>query len=262
MWRTRAGDGAGRGCLRRWRARLPRNRWVRLWLGCLGLLLFLCLLAILFYDLRPRAAPAAGMAAEGPLTLVIDPGHGGMDGGAVAADGTLESGVNLSIAFRMYDLAGLLGLPAVLTRSAAELNYPAEADTVRAKKVWDQKTRAALIASVKNGVLVSVHQNRFPDPRPSGPQVLYGPAPGSKALGERAQANLAAALDPGSRRVAAPAGEDIYLMKTAACPAILAECGFLSNPGEAERLKTEGYQRCLALLLVGSVLQEAGNGGL
>ena len=200
-------------------------------------------------------ASVVGNGTEAAFTLVIDPGHGGLDGGATAEDGTRESFINLQICLRMRDLSELLGLPCRLTRAEETLDYPQDRETVHEKKVWDQKRRVDLINETPGGVLLSVHQNRYPDPRPSGSQVLYAGTEGSAELAEKLHDNLIAALCPENRRVAAPVSDSIYLMKRVNCPAVLVECGFLSNPGEAERLKSGDYQTALAAVLVSSVLQ-------
>ena len=213
--------------------------------------------AIIVYDAtgRDTVRPAVKLEVPEGHVLVIDPGHGGLDGGASAGDGTTESVLNLQIALRMEALARLTGAECRLTRREEALDYPAELDTVHEKKVWDQKTRVALINNTPGAVLFSVHQNRYPDPRPSGCQVLYAKTPGSKELGELVHGNLVSRLCPENRRVAAPVGESIYLMKQIGCPAILVECGFLSNYEEAKKLESEGYQKLLAAVLVASYWQ-------
>lgn len=212
-------------------------------------------LVLLFLAIAVIILPCKAAESPRPAVLIIDPGHGGLDGGASAADGTLESALNLEIALRMEAIGKLLGMKTVLTRRGESLEYPEDCATVHAKKVWDQKTRVELINSVENAVLVSVHQNRYPDPRPSGSQVLYAKTAGSQELGEIAHGNLIACLCPENRRVAAPISDSIYLMKHVTCPAILVECGFLSNPAEAEKLKSQEYQTALAAVLVASCLQ-------
>ena len=196
-----------------------------------------------------RAAPPP------PATLVIDAGHGGLDGGASAADGTLESAINLEIAQRLSLLAKLCGVPTIMTRTSETLDYPDENATIHAKKVWDQKTRVELINSTENAVLISIHQNKYPDARPNGTEVLYAKTEGSRELAELAHANLIECLNPENRRVAAPISDSIYLMKQVECTAILVECGFLSNPAEAAKLKTGEYQTGLAAVLIASYLQ-------
>lgn len=188
-------------------------------------------------------------------TLIIDAGHGGADGGASTDSGVCESGINLDIAQRLELIAGFLGTDAVMTRSTDEIAYPDEADTIAKKKVYDQKSRAALINSIENGVLISIHQNKYPDPRPSGPQALFGKAEGSRELGELVQQRLTECVCKDNRRVAAPVSDDIYLMRNAACPAVLVECGFLSNADEAAKLQTEEYRLKLAVVLAAAFIQ-------
>ena len=196
-------------------------------------------------------AAAAAPAGEGGV-LIVDAGHGGLDGGASTAGGVTESTINLEIAEKLAFLARFFGVETVMTRTAEELDYPDEAGTVRQKKVWDQKRRIALIKGTENAVLISIHQNKFPDPRPRGSQALYGKTEGSKELGEITHAMLNEKLNPENRRVAAPISEKIYLMRSIDCPAVLVECGFLSNAGEAALLCDGGYQTKLAAVLLAS----------
>ncbi len=214
-------------------------------------LLALCLLCTA--GCERREAPVDAQAAG--HVLVIDAGHGGEDGGAVAADGTLESDVNLAVALRLEALARFCGVETRMTRRAAALDYPPELTKTAQRKTWDQHRRAELLAQTPGAVLVSVHQNKYPDPRPRGPQVFYGAGEESRALGETAHALLTEALWPENRRVAAPAAKNIYLLRTAQCPAILAECGFLSNPEEAALLAGADCQKKIALALLSAYVQ-------
>ena len=217
-------------------------------------LLFVLLTAIIMLRYEP-AAQSVWLPDEAEPVLVIDAGHGGLDGGAAAEDGMTESGVNLAIAQRLELLARLLGVKTVMTRESEELDYPDEAATVAAKKTWDQKTRVELINSVPGAVLVSIHQNRYPDPRPSGAQVLYAKTDGSEALGKAMHELLCSSLCPENRRVAAPIADNIYLMRSVSCPAVLVECGFLSNPTEAQLLSTDAYRTKLAMTMLTAFLQ-------
>jgi len=217
-------------------------------------LLFAAVTAIILSNSARRAVPAAAMEPCAP-TLVIDPGHGGLDGGAVTADGTTESSINLAIALRLRDLCRVFGVSCLMTRSTQELPYPPETESIRAKKVWDQQQRAELLARQQNPVFLSIHQNFYPDPRPSGTQVLYGAAEGSQDFGVIAHDNLLRWLCPDSRRVPVQASDSIFLMKQASCPAVLVECGFLSNPAEAQKLATGDYQTRVAAILLASYRQ-------
>ena len=212
-----------------------------------AVLLFLLVTAIIGSAGPCRAAAEAEAGAAS--VLIIDPGHGGLDGGAVASDGTKESAVNLSISLRLRDLCLLFGVPCLMTRSSEDLPYPPELTTIREKKVWDQRRRIALVNETENAVLLSVHQNKYPDARPSGTQVIYGQGEASACFGSIMHELLRACLCPENRRVAAPAPESIYLLRQARRPAILAECGFLSNPAELALLRSPEYQTELAAVL-------------
>ena len=199
--------------------------------------------------------PGAAALEKERHTLIIDAGHGGEDGGAQSAAGVSESEINLEIALRMEALARFCGVPTKMTRTTSELDYPAELGKIAQRKLWDQKQRAALINSTPDAVLISIHQNKYPDPRPRGPQVLYAEGEQSKGLGELAHTLLSQCLWPENRRVAAPISKEIYLLRVAECPAILAECGFLSNEAEAALLVQPEYQTKIATLLLCAYLQ-------
>lgn len=221
-------------------------------------LLFLAIVAIIVSSGRDgdiaETAETVSVSA-GRATLIIDAGHGGMDGGASTSGGLLESDVNLAIAEKLEALAKIFGIETVMTRESSELDYPETANTVKKKKAWDQTTRVELIESVQDGVLISIHQNTYPDPRPNGAQVLYAKTDGSQELGELTHANLIEGLDRENRRVAAPISDTIYLMKSISCPAVLVECGFLTNAAEAEKLSSDGYKTKLAVILLSSFMQ-------
>ena len=233
------------------------ERWKTLLFSVEILLLFVFATAIMVYNRHSEGESAAVARLDAPPepVLVLDPGHGGLDGGATAADGVRESQINLEIALRTENLAKLAGIRTLMTRREEELLYPPEASTVHEKKVWDQKSRVELINGTPGAVLISIHQNRYPDPRPSGSQVLYARTAGSQELGELLHENLITCLCPENRRVAAPVQDSIYLMKQMKCPAILVECGFLSNVAEAQKLQGSNYQISLATVTVASYLQ-------
>lgn len=197
------------------------------------------------------AADAAPVSAgiKKPV-MIIDPGHGGMDGGAVSVTGTHESDINWEIAERTGDLAAFVGVRAILTRDEADIAYPAEEKTISARKKWDTRNRVELINSVDNGVLVSIHQNFFPSAKPRGSQVIYGAGESSLRLALRMQTGLSRISEPGRDRLPVKAGKEIYIMTHVTCPSVLVECGFLSNPEEARRLETAEYQKKLSAVIV------------
>ena len=228
---------------------MNEKSWIKWWYPLVAVLL-LALIALAEQD-DARRTDAQTM----PPVLVIDPGHGGADGGAVAADGTTESGINLDIALRLEALARFWGADTVMTRQSEDIAYPDNAASIAAKKVADQHARVGLVNNTPGAVLLSIHQNNYPAAAPHGIQVFYGTASGGQELAEIAQGNLTALLCPDNRRLAVPIDRDIYLMKNVDCAAVLVECGFLSNPGDLNALKTDAYRLKLAAVLLGSYLQ-------
>lgn len=219
---------------------------------CLILLICICVSMIG----GQKMLPSETIGYDTPLTvLLIDPGHGGADGGAVGINGIIESEINLSIGLKLRSLCRLYGVPCIMTRESNEIAYPDEADTVAKKKLFDQKERLRLIRDNPHGILFSIHQNFYPSSNPSGVEVLYGHNESSREVGELLQRNLTAVLCPHSRRIAAEISDDIYLLRECQCTAALIECGFLSNPAEAALLSSESYQAKIAAVLLASYLQ-------
>ena len=204
---------------------------------------------------------AAHVASFGPdglteeLTVVVDAGHGGEDGGAVAADGTAESGLNLSIALRVRDLLTFTGVPTAVTREGEGAIYDPGSATLREKKVSDLHNRADLVNAIPGAVLLSIHQNSLPSsPSTQGAQAFWNGQPGAEELAASVQAALNAAVNAGRGKKAAQAPSSVYLMKSVEAPAVLVECGFLSNPEETRRLKDPAYQTRLAAAVAAGVL--------
>ena len=207
----------------------------------------------LAYVSRPRAAARIMSTGRNERTLILDPGHGGADGGAVSVTGTYESQINLAIALRCRALAELYGVDTVMTRESETLDYPESASTIHAKKVWDTKARVELVSSTPYAVLISIHQNKYTTASPHGSQALYAKTEGSQELAQAMQSNLSQVTGE-SKRTAARIGESIYLMNHVDCPAVLVECGFVSNVLEAKKLEEPAYQLKLAAVIVGTYL--------
>ena len=186
--------------------------------------------------------------------LVLDAGHGGEDGGAVSLSGALESQLNLAIAQRVDDVLGLYGVQVLMLRDEDISLHSEGADSLREKKVSDLHNRAATVQAQENAVLLSIHQNSYPDQRYSGAQVFYAPTEGSEPLAQLTQEVLRLALDPDNDRQCKQIPDTIYLMNHISCPAILVECGFLTNPQEEQLLQNSTYQTKLATALAGAYL--------
>ena len=201
---------------------LTFKKWTALYLLTL-LLLFVGFAAILWQGSAVNASKNLRLETAKELVLIIDPGHGGVDGGAVGADGTVESQINLAIGLQMEELAQLIGLDTRMTRREDVSIHDPEAQTIRAKKVSDLKNRAALINAVPGGVLVSLHQNSLPTaPNVRGAQVFYNGVPGSKELAEAVQAALNDVLNA-SPKMPEQTGSGVYLMAHSEAPSILVE---------------------------------------
>ena len=187
-------------------------------------------------------------------TVVIDPGHGGEDGGAVSCTGVRESLLNLAVGRRLEDLTLFLGMRTRMTRRSDVSVCDADAETVSEKKVSDLKNRVRMVNGTEDPILISIHQNMFQDAKYAGAQVFYAGTEGSQTLAELLQRNLRESLDPENRREIKKS-LTVYLLNKVQCPAVLVECGFLSNPKEEALLRTEDYQKKLVCALAAGLSQ-------
>lgn len=187
------------------------------------------------------------------VTIVIDAGHGGVDGGATSCTGVLESRINLEIALRLEDLCHLLGYRTQMIRRS-DVSVYTEGNTIAAKKASDLRQRVKIVNETEGGILVSIHQNIFADSRYDGAQVFYANTPGSQELAVLLQQNFASACNPGSHRQEKEA-KNVFLMRYIQKTGVLVECGFLSNPEEEALLRTKQYQNRLCAVIVSSLSQ-------
>lgn len=186
-------------------------------------------------------------------TIIIDPGHGGVDGGATSCTGILESRFNLEISLRLNDLFRFLGHDTKMIRTEDISVYTA-GDTIAKKKMSDLKERVRMVNETENALLLSIHQNNFPDSRYSGGQVFYAGSEGSQMLAKVLQSAFVTYLNPGSRRQEKKSS-GVYLMEHIHCPGVLIECGFLSNPEEEAKLRRPDYQKKLCAVIVCTVTE-------
>ncbi len=213
-----------------------------------GGILFLSLLiivAFLIYTLRPPKA--AETAASADSIIVIDPGHGDPDGGAVGAkSGVLEKDLNLAISLLLSEKLKAEGEQILLTRTDDRGLYTNDTASVRTKKQEDLKKRVSLANAEGNLCLISIHMNHFTDSRYSGPQIFY-PADSeeSRKLAEAIRLSILRGIGPHCTRETKPT-RDLYLLREAEVPAVIVECGFLSNTEEESLLQDAVYQDALA----------------
>lgn len=229
------------------------KKWTALYLITL-LALFAIFAAILWQGSAVNASKNLELTQDRSFVMIIDPGHGGFDPGAVASDGTAESQVNLKIGLQMEEIARLLGVETDMTRREDVSTESDSSAAVRQRKNSDLKNRVEHVNGISGGVLVSLHQNSLPQvPSVHGAQVFYSETEGSRELAEAVQESLNAVVNDRAKEIKA-AGSGVYLLKNAKIPAVLVECGFLSNNEETALLNTQAHQNRLALTILASVL--------
>lgn len=185
--------------------------------------------------------------------IVLDPGHGGPDPGAVSENGILEKEIALSIALKLRDYLQQTGAYVVMTREIDTDLAGEETRGYRNRKVEDLKARAQLIRETEPNFVISIHLNSIPSSRWSGAQTFYHPAfEDSQRLAEHIQRRLTEDLKNTTRL--AKQDSDIFLLKTSRVPAVMVEVGFLSNPYEADLLTRDAYQNKLAASIYRGIL--------
>ena len=219
----------------------------------------LYLITVLLFILLALAASqtVTTIAENAPVahsvTIVIDAGHGGVDGGATSCTGVLESRINLEIALRLEDLCHLLGYRTQMIRRS-DVSVYTEGNTIAAKKASDLRQRVKIVNDTEGGILISIHQNIFADSRYDGAQVFYANTPGSRELAVLLQQNFTSACNPGSHRQEKEA-KNVFLMRYIERTGVLVECGFLSNPEEEALLRSKQYQNQLCAVIVSCLSQ-------
>ncbi len=207
------------------------------------------------HDNKSALTGAQGLVSTRPV-IILDAGHGGVDGGAVAPDGTVEKDINLSITLKLNTLLQALGYATQLTRDSDVSIHDPESQTIRQKKVSDLHNRTDMVNQSEQALLISIHQNKFPSANVNGSQLFYSPnQPESKALAQQMQATVTQFLQPNNHKVPKQAGTSLYMLYHVQKPAVLIECGFLSNAGDLAKLKNEDYQRQLAFTIACGLLQ-------
>lgn len=215
------------------------------------LVVFLSLLITVMAGNHVVTVVSESQLLTGRTCIIIDAGHGGVDGGATSCTGVLESTINLEIALRLNDLLHLLGYDTKMIRTT-DISVYTEGESIAAKKVSDLKQRVRLVNETPDALLISIHQNYFSQDQYKGAQVFYGDSPSGKILSEKMQTQLVNTINIGSNRKAKSA-TGIYLMEHIQAPGVLIECGFLSNPQEESLLRDKTYQNNLCCVIAATV---------
>lgn len=210
----------------------------------------LCGLAILiassvfFFSFTSTSTVSASSNITKP-TIVIDAGHGGEDGGAATSDNILEKDINLEISLKLREYLLSNGFDVIMTRETDTAIY--DSAEVSNKKLSDLENRVEIFNSSENNIVISIHQNKFTQSQYNGTQVFYSANnSNSEKLAECIKSSVVNLIQPDNKRQCKKAGSEIFILNNSKVPAVLVECGFLSNDEEALKLQDDTYQTQLA----------------
>lgn len=213
----------------------------------ISVLIFICTLTLR----NPISAVKSTKQNANQPIVIIDAGHGGFDGGAVSDDGTVEKDINLSIALYLREYLAIFNIKTIMIRETDCSVEDNGLNTIRQKKTSDLHNRMKIMEETDNAIFVSIHQNKFPDGKYSGTQVFYSPKTKdeSQVLAQTIQDYIVNTLQKDNERQIKECGTSVFLMYNAVKPAVLVECGFLSNYEETQRLKSSEYQKKIAFCI-------------
>lgn len=208
---------------------------------------------------RPVTIPTMGELGD-DFVIVLDAGHGGMDGGCSSEDGSiLEKGINLNILLNLRDLLQSFGYRVEVTRDSDKSIHDQGVEGVGKQKKSDMDNRLALFNQYPNSLCLSVHQNKFTDPQYSGAQMFYSETnPDNEMLARIMQGKFVQYIQPDNTREIKLCGKELFLCYFCKNPTVMIECGFLSNPEEAQRLNDPEYQKKIAFTIFSGIHQYLG----
>lgn len=220
---------------------------------CVALLFSTCLFSMRFY--RNNAGYIAAISEESKKTVILDAGHGGEDPGAIGNGNVYEKNLNLEIAFKLGEYLSSAGYNVVYTRTDDKLLYTEEQNIKGMRKINDLKNRVNIANSYDDAIFVSIHMNFYGAAECSGLQVYYSASNArSRICAESIQSEVVKRLQPSNRRKAKNA-ENLYLLENSINPAVLIECGFLSNSDECKKLSEKEYQKELSFAILCGIIE-------
>lgn len=192
---------------------------------------------------------------EKPI-IVLDAGHGGIDGGCSTADGKTEKVINLNILLSVRDMGRLFGYDVEATREKDTSIHDNGVTGIRNQKISDMENRLEIFNKHPNAVCVSIHQNTFSDPVYNGAQMFYSDKnPASEELASIMQRKFVDNLQPNNQRETKLCGNELYLCYFCSNPSVMIECGFLSNPEDAAKLTDKSYQQKVAFTVFSGITE-------
>lgn len=213
--------------------------------------LLICSLIFIFsFSINSNVSTSKNPTNNQPI-IIIDAGHGGFDGGAVAEDGTVEKDINLSISKYLQEYLTFFGLKTIMTRETDASIEDDGLQTIRERKSSDLHNRMRIMEEIENALFISIHQNKYSVEKYSGTQVFYSPKTKEESsfLAQSIQDSIVNTLQKENTRQIKECGTSVYLMYNAVKPAVLVECGFLSNYEETKLLNTPEYQKKIAFCI-------------
>ncbi len=187
-------------------------------------------------------------------TIILDPGHGGIDPGACSESGLQEKVVNLQIARCLKSMFTASGYQVIMTRET-DTDLSSDGKSAAARKTEDLKARLALFEQTQHALVLSIHQNHYPAASSHGAQMFYGSHPLAQEIAASIQSQITANVQVDNTRVIKPVGKEVYIIYHTTRPAVLCECGFLSNPDDAAKLVDADYCKKIAFCIYTGVLQ-------
>lgn len=213
--------------------------------------LFICSVIFIYsFSINSSVSTSKNPTNNQPI-IIIDAGHGGFDGGAVAEDGTVEKDINLLISKHLQEYLTFFGFKTIMIRESDNSIEDEGLQTIRERKSSDLHNRMKIMNETDNAVFISIHQNKYSIEKYSGTQVFYSPKTKeeSSLLAQSIQDSIVNTLQKDNTRQIKECGTSVYLMYNAVKPAVLVECGFLSNYEETKLLNTPEYQKKIAFCI-------------
>ncbi len=222
-----------------------------------AILITLCAVFVLgavnvYYSNEAKQTTALPVSSK---IVLLDAGHGGEDGGAIGGEGTVEKDINLAVMLKLQSLLEQNGCTVITTRTQDISLHNKGDEKSGNRKMSDLNNRKTMPEEYDADIFVSIHMNTFPDKKYSGAQVFYAESNGSKELAECIQGELKAQVDNGNQREVKDAAGNIYILADAKIPSVVAECGFLSNTDEENKLKSDEYQQKLAFAIYCGIIK-------
>lgn len=220
---------------------------------CAVYCLFMVMAGILTGTLIMISSYAGNSFEKNTLSVIVDAGHGLPDGGTVGVSGSIEQEINLEIALKLQEVLEAKGVRVIMTRTDENGLWENEKDSIRKKKVSDMNKRLEIMKKSDAHLFISIHMNSFPNHSTSGLRIFYAPNHEEiKPLAENIQSRIQD-ITGANINIVKSADKSLFLMKNPPLPAILVECGFLSNPKEEAKLQEDDYQARLAWAMADAI---------